>query len=288
MKRIFILLLVITGVYIIFHQSFQFNWFGAGITDGQAAISKNIKVIKVDAGSVSTEIIPEDRPDLKTVYNGKQRLTVTEKGNMVVVTLKKKWFNGFNFLSFSEKNKLKIYLPKDYDRSMVIDIGSGSLSFSGASKNTPMKLEELSIDIGSGNIHLKNLDVKNFTHEGSSGNVSIDTLTTKTGSFDFSSGNLNIKHYKGALEADLSSGRLKVQLDELTDFVKIDVSSGMVDLDLPDDADFTLNGEADSGFITNDFPLTSNGGSKKQVHGTHGTGKHKIDLDVSSGIIRIF
>lgn len=287
MKRILILLLVITGLYIIFHQSFQFNWFGSRQDNGQAGISNHVEVIKVDVGSVSTEIIPEDRQNLKADYDGKQKLTVTEKGDTVEVSLERKWFNWFHWPSFSEKNKLKIYIPEDYNRNMIIDLGSGNLSFSGPSKNKPMKLDELTVDIGSGNMKLKNLDVKQFVHDGSSGNVDIDSLTTNTGSFDVSSGSLNIKHYTGALEADLSSGRLNVQFDELTDSIKIDLSSGHVGLDLPDDADFKLNGDVGSGSITSDFPLLSKGVAKKSIQGTHGSGKYNIDLDVSSGNIRI-
>ena len=288
MKRILILLLVITGLYLILHQSFQFNWFSVSNADGQAAITKDINVIKVDVGSVNTEIIPEDRSDLKAVYQGRQKLTVTDKGDTVEVSLKKKWFNWFNWSSISEKSKLKIYLPENYNRSMVIDLGSGNVNFSGTSQNQPMKLEELSVDIGSGNINLKNLHVKHLKHDVSSGNANIDSLTTQSGAFNVNSGNINISHYSGALEADVSSGRLKAQLDNVNDSIKIDVSSGLVQLDLPEDADFTLNGEASSGIISNDFPLRSSENGKKHISGTHGSGKHKIDLDVSSGVIRIY
>jgi lia operon protein LiaG len=281
MKRIVILLLVITGLYIVFNQSFSSDGFDfAGSKDESAKVSNSIEVIKVNVGGVSTTIIPQERQDVRAVLTGKGKLTVTEEGNMVEVKTKSKWFNWF---TFEGKRQLKIYIPEDYNKDMDIDLGSGNLIFSGKS----MKLDELHLDIGSGNVDLSNINVNQFSHDGSSGNVDIDTLTTEKGSFDLSSGNLNINHYTGALEADVSSGRLKIQMDELNDNIEIDVSSGTVDLDLPDSADFVLNGEVSSGSISSDFPLTTNGTDKKNINGTHGSGKYEINIDVSSGQVEI-
>jgi lia operon protein LiaG len=289
LKRILILLLVITGLYIVFNQSVHFNVFGDNSNkDGHAAISNGISMINIDISSGSTTIIPEDRKDLKAVYTGKRKLTVKEDGDTVEVTLKSKGFNWFDWGSFSDKSKLKIYIPKNYDRSMFIDLGSGNLDFSGESKNKPVKLDELTINIGSGNMNLKNLNVKQFGHDGGSGNVDIDSLKTKTGTFDIASGNLDIKHYTGAIRADVSSGRLNIQLDKLIDSIQMDVTSGNVGLDLPDNANFTLNGDVSSGNISCDFPLTTKDLNKKSIKGTHGSGKYKIGLDVTSGNIRIY
>ena len=232
-------------------------------------------------GGVQTTIIPEDRNDVEAVLTGEGTLIVKETDNKLVVETKKKMFNWF---SFSKKRQLKIYIPEDYNRNMNIQIGSGSLDFSGES----MKLNDFSLDIGSGNVNIDHLEVNNFIHDGSSGNVEIDTLFTKTGTFDLSSGNLSINHYTGALNAAVSSGRLSVQMDKLMDSIDIDLSSGNVDLDLPDNADFHLNGKVSSGDIKSDFPLTTNGTDKKGLEGTHGSGKYKINVSVSSGDVDIF
>ncbi|WP_223820906.1 DUF4097 domain-containing protein [Bacillus sp. S3] len=290
MKRILVLLLVITGLYIVFNQAHRFEIFGASNgsnSNGQAAITNATEVIKVDVSSVSTTIIPEDRSNLKAVYNGKQTLKVTEMGDTVEVSVKSKGFNWFNWFTFSEKSQLKIYIPKDYDRNMVIDLGSGNLHLSGQSKEKPLKLDEVTVDIGSGNMTFRNLIVNQWKQDVGSGNVEIDSLKTETGTFDLSSGNLEIKHYTGAIEADVSSGRLTLQMDQLKNSVKIDVSSGNVGLDLPDNADFTLNGDISSGNISSDFPLTEKELNKHSIQGKHGSGKYDIDLDVSSGNIRI-
>lgn len=277
-----ILLLIITGLYIVFNQSVQFDGFTVGGSkEGRATLSKTIDTIEINVGSVQTTIIPEDRNDVEAVLSGKGSLIVKETDNRLLVETKSKMFNWF---SFSEKRQLKIYIPEDYNRNMNIQIGSGSLNFSGES----MKLNKLSLDIGSGNVNLDHLEVAEFTHDGSSGNVKIDTLTTKTGTFDLSSGNLDIKHYSGAINADVSSGKFSVQMDNLEGSIEIDLSSGNVNLDLPDNADFSLNGHVSSGDIKSEFPLTTTSSDKKSLNGTHGSGKHKIDISVSSGDVDIF
>lgn len=288
MKRILVLLLIITGLYIIFNKNFEFDWFKAGSSnEATASVSNHTRNINVDVGSGNTSIIPDDRKDVKAVYNGKEKLTVKENGDTVEVSLKHKWFDWFNWGPFSRHNELKIYVPKTYHSTMAIHLGSGNISFSGQSKDHPVKLEELALEIGSGNMNLKNMEIDRFKHEGASGNVKIDTLTTNTGSIELSSGNLNIKHYTGAVKADVSSGKLNLQMEQLTDSVDINVSSGNVNLDLPDKADFTLKGDVKSGNIRCDLPLESKESSHKSIKGIHGSGKYKVDLSVSSGFVNI-
>ncbi|WHZ03983.1 DUF4097 domain-containing protein [Neobacillus sp. YX16] len=282
MKRIVILLLIITGLYIVFNQSFQFDGFAfGGNKDGRAALSNDIETIDINVGGVKTTIIPEKRDDIEAVLKGKGSLIVKEIDNRLVVETKRKMFNWF---SFSEKGNLKIYIPEDYNRNMTIQVGSGSLNFSGQL----MKLNDLSLDIGSGNVNIDHLEVNEFTHDGSSGNVKIDSLRTKSSTFDLSSGNLEVNHFIGALKADVSSGRFTMQMDKLNDPIEIELSSGNINLDLPDNADFNLDGEVSSGNISSDFPLTTNGSDKKSLKGTHGSGKNQIKVSVSSGNIHIF
>jgi len=269
MKRIFILLLMITGLYIIFHTAVRFDLWNAKEGNGQAPISNDTQIIQVNVGSAQTEIIPEDRSNLRAVYNGDQKLKVHDSGDSVEVSLKGSWFDWFNW--GSSKRKLIIYIPKDYARDMDIQLGSGSLQFSGA-KQAPMKLDHLMADIGSGKMALSNIEVSQL----------------KQDVFDVSSGKLDIKHYQGAVTADVSSGLFNLQLDQLMDSVTMDVSSGSVHLDLPKKAGFTLQGDVSSGNISCDFPLTEKESSDKHLSGKYGSGTHKITLDVSSGNIDIY
>jgi lia operon protein LiaG len=286
MKRILMLLVLITVIYIVFTKGLDFNWFGSANTDSHtASISSTTDMIEMNVSSVSATVIPQNRNDLKAVYNGKEKLTVKENGDKVEVTIKNNWFDWFSWFSSGKNEKLTIYIPEDYNRGMSINLGSGTLAYAGNVKNS---LEELSLDIGSGNLNLHSISANNFSLDGASGNVEIDSLKTKEGTIDLSSGNININHYLGPLNADVSSGRLNIQMDKLTGSIDVDLSSGLVNLDLPKNADFALNGEVSSGNISCDFPLTTTDTNHKNMKGSHGSGKHKVNLSVSSGLVHVY
>ena len=141
--------------------------------------------------------------------------------------------------------------------------------------------------MGSGNVNSKDLHLNKLLIDVNSGNVNMDSITAQTGVLDVSSGNIDLKHYTGQLEADVSSGNLTIQMDELSDDVKVEVSSGHVELDLPDHANFTLDGNVSSGFISNSFPLKDKQESKRELKGINGTGENHVDLSVSSGKIEV-
>ena len=182
-----------------------------------------------------------------------------KSGNSIEVDYKRKWFQPFGFF---KRPKLTVYLPDDYQR-------------------------DLAIEVGSGNVNSKDLHLNNLLLDVNSGNVNMDSITAQTGVLDVRSGNIDLQHYTGQLEADVSSGNLTIQMDELSDDVKVEVSSGHVELDLPDKADFTLDGNVSSGFISSSFPLKDKQESKRELKGINGTGEHYVDLSVSSGKIEV-
>lgn len=282
MKKLFVLLIALIGAYLIYSTVSNFGWLPFGNKGAQENITDNIKMIEINVSGMSTVIIPENRDSLKADLDGKGKVSVNKNGDKVEVTAKRKWF-GWDWFPFSNKSELKIYIPEDYDQNMALDLGSGNLEFSGQSMN----LDELALDLSSGNVDLNNLNVQTFNFDGSSGNIDIDKLTTKTGTFDLSSGNVSLKQYAGALDAELSSGHMTIQMDELTDDIEIEASSGRVNLDLPKNADFNLDGQVSSGKIENEFPLTNQTSDKKNINGTYGSGKYHLDLTVSSGSIHI-
>ena len=195
-----------------------------------AELTDHIDVIEIDVSGVSTTIIPEKRDNVEADLDGNGTVQVKKSGNSIEMEYKRKWYQPFGFF---KRPKLTVYLPDDYQ-------------------------QDLAIEVGSGNVNSKDLHLNNLLLDVNSGNVNMDSITTQTGVLDVSSGNIDLKHYTGQLEADVSSGNLSIQMDELTDSVKVDVSSGHVELDLPSDANFTLNGEVSSGAFLIDFLLKIN------------------------------
>lgn len=285
MKNFLIILLIISGIGIVIFNSNAVSWLPFGKQQTHAPVSKEIKMIEIDVSGMDTTIIPDKRNHVTAELKGQGKVKVEQSKNRIEVSVKHKWFDWF---SFGKKAELNVYIPEDYSRDMEIELGSGNLTFSGHSKNQSMTLNELTVDMSSGNLTLNNLSVTHFKHEGSSGNANVESLTAETGTFDISSGNIQLRRYTGALKAELSSGKLDAQLDELKDAVNIEVSSGKAILDLPEDADFTLNGKVSSGHIDCSFPLKNKKTDDQNIiAGSHGSGKHNLDLSVSSGSIDI-
>ncbi|GIN85951.1 DUF4097 domain-containing protein [Heyndrickxia sporothermodurans] len=285
MKKLFIFILVLIGLYLVGTSIKEAAWFPFGEKGTQTESMKNIDLIDLNVSSSNTTIIPEDREHLKAKLEGRGKLVTYRKGDTIHVEVKRKWFQGFGFWN---KSKVTVYIPKDYDQNMNVTVGSGNLTMSGTSKNHPMKLDKMNVNMSSGNLKLANLLVNDYNHKGSSGSAQLDSLSTKTGSIKMSSGKVDVTGYSGKLDATLSSGKLDFQMDKLTDSINVHVSSGSVKLDLPKDADFTLNGKASSGDISCDFPLKSQEIGNHKVRGTHGSGEHEIKVRVSSGNVDIY
>jgi lia operon protein LiaG len=284
-KRILFLFILVLCLYLVFTKVNFGSWlpFGGSKTQ-EAAVTTNTTMITLNLSGVNAEIVPKDRANLQTELKGSGNVTVQQRGDNITVTYHRKWYEWFSFFN---RTKLTIYIPQSYQHNMELAIGSGNLDFIGQASN-PMKLDHLSVILGSGNLHLKNLVVNHLEDRCASGNNNIERIKTKDGSFEVSSGNVIVKHFQGPLKTRLSSGNFKAQLDQLKNPVDVEVSSGNVQLDLPQDADFTLNGKISSGIISSDFPLKNEKRDSHTLQGTHGSGKYDVNLSVSSGRIKVY
>lgn len=287
MKRILVIFLLITGAYIGWNYMFDGSGVNFAKAEDAVKVTSQTEKIYIDISSVETVIVPEDRDDVRAELKGKGTVKVDKHGDEIEVAVKRKGFFWFNWFEM-DKTKLTVYIPEDYEKNMAIELGSGDVVFKGHSSVSPMKLKNLAIDIGSGSMVLENLDVETLAHQSSSGEAEFNSIAAGSGSFEVSSGSVHVKSYSGKLEADVSSGELEIQMERLTDDINLNVSSGDLELDLPDDADFSLNGKISSGDISSDFPLENKEETDNHLRGKHGNGKYKINADVSSGDIEIY
>ncbi|MBS4174459.1 DUF4097 domain-containing protein [Bacillus sp. FJAT-49736] len=285
MKKLLMFLAVLVCFYIIGSSLQKVSWLPFGNNGTQAASMENIDMIAINASAADVTVIPENRKDVKANYSGRGKVKVTKNGDIVKVSLERSWLGGFNFW---DKKKLKIYIPKNFNEKMAVNVGSGRFHFSGSSKRHPMNLKDLSIDMTSGLVELKNLSVQSFKHKGSSGNAQFHYLKADKANIKMSSGIVDLNHYQGQLNARLSSGKLKAQFDQLDDPIDIKMSSGILKLDLPEDADFSLDGNVGSGIISCKIPLKDESRSGKNIRGSYGSGKNKIYVKVSSGMATIY
>lgn len=254
MQKLLAFLAVLVCLYILGMSLQRVSWLPFGNKNTQSASIKHIELIDIDASATDVTVIPDDREDVKAEYKGRGKLKVTKNGDTIKVSLERSLFQGINFWN---RKKLKIYIPEDFHDKMAVNIGSGRMHLSGPSKSHPMKLDELSLDMTSGMVDLKNLNVDSFHHVGSSGNAQFDYVTAGIASIKMSSGNVEMNHFQGQLSAKLSSGRFKGQIDQLKDSIDVKINSGTVSLDFPENSSFTLNGKVSSGMISCELPLES-------------------------------
>lgn len=285
LKKIFVIFLILTGLFIIMTNLPLFSWFGLNNEQKEANVTDKVELIKIQTTSVPTTIIPEDRDDIVIDYEGQGSVDLHQGDDEIEIDAKGP---KFQFGLFNRNSKLTIYIPEDYDRNISLKVGSGTLLLEGHSSQKPLSLEDLAVDIGSGKLELRNIEANLIEQKGSSGYAKLENIEANTGSFEISSGKLMIRHYSGALDAQVSSGFMDIQFDTLTGNSEVKVSSGSAKLDLPDDADFTLIGKMSSGKIDHDFQLTDKSSGKNHIEGKYGSGDNKLDLQVSSGHINLY
>ncbi|WP_226654175.1 LiaG family protein [Guptibacillus hwajinpoensis] len=273
-------LLAVGAVLLILYENTSL--FTGSSDENQINVTERIEEINIRTHSSDMKIVPEARDDVKAVLTGNGELSLRQKGDTIEVEVKKKWYQ---FLNFNNDSDVTVFLPEDFKQNLKLEVGSGNLALHAGS---PLVLNDVEIQMSSGDVELSNLQTKRFEHDGSSGRLTIDQLTTKDGRFDISSGDVILTNYSGPIEGDMSSGEMNVQMTQLTGDVSFDLSSGDVELDLPDNADFTLDTEASSGDISTSFNLKDQTVSNKKISGVHGSGKYQVKISLSSGNARVY
>lgn len=282
MKKIIIIFFILIGVYLLMTNLYRIPWLPFGNSGDSARVTEKIDEIEIDISSISTKVVPDNREDVKAELQGRGEVHVSKNGDSIEVSYERGFLN-WGWFPFFDRTELTVYIPEDFDRDLSLRVGSGHMEFDGST----MKLSELSADVHSGNFRLQNLTVDSFTHNVASGNSRVETITTKNGEIEVRSGNVTVDEYKGKLEAEVRSGRLKATIAELNDSIDASVRSGAFDLDLPNNAAFTLNGKASSGYISNDLSLDESVRNKGSIQGKYGAGTYDVNIEVRSGKVSI-
>ena len=282
-KKVLVICLVITTLYIGFTRMPMDGLLWKGNVDTNADVTGKTKEIEIDISSIRTEIIPEDRKDIAYEYNGKGKISLNSRGNKIEVTVR-----GPKLFYVNHEDKyLKLYLPETYTKDISIKVGSAKVAFVKPETIDEMELENLEVEMGSGRLELAGMKAKETDFSVSSGDIIIDRLRAEKGAFTVSSGKLVLNDFKGSMETDVSSGNFEVSVSELSGPFDIKVSSGYARVDLPDNASFTLKGKISSGAIEHNFALENEVSEKNKIGGTYNGGRHAIEVDVSSGHVTL-
>ena len=148
-------------------------------------------------------------------------------------------------------------------------------------------VEELSIDMTSGDTFFSDLNLRDLDVSLTSGRLDIANVSADTLDFEATSGSADIQGSFGMIDVDVTSGSFDVTTDVLPSRINCEATSGNIDINIPRDAaGFTLNYERTSGNISSAFETsgTSGGHSGSMFYGD---GSCMIDVDITSGSVSI-
>lgn len=194
----------------------------------------------------------------------------------------------------------EILVPAGFDGSVNIVSGSGRLEAGG------FEAGSLGISLGSGSLDARELTAGAMSLRTASGRISVDSLLAddlelKAGSgsirgggltadltdVKISSGRTVLDDVSGSLVLNGSSGSASITFTSPGSLVDVKVSSGGIDVSLPEDTEFTLDASSSSGRVDSDFPVTVTGQlGRNEIRGRVGSsGERSVLLRTSSGNI---
>ena len=191
------------------------------------------------------------------------------------------------------------------------DIRAGTIALSVSSGDITMKRisgEAVSLKASSGNIEIDDTRAENQMRIGvssgdvligsvigkstelklSSGKLRIDSLDSEDTRIDSSSGSIAIASARGGLDLNGGSGKTLIGMESVERPIRIDVSSGRVELKLPPEAGFNTRLSTNSGSIRSDFEIIGDAAADKHlVEGRVNGGGPPVEIRGSSGSIEL-
>jgi lia operon protein LiaG len=230
---------------------------------------KNCSKMNFNFSNADVIVHTVDASNLRIVQNStsalkdREKFAVTRGTNDITVKVERiNRSYGIFQLNFSEK--IDIYVPKNYMKSLSIYTASGDIIFA-----SDVKMDDIEIDQNSGDFESEyNIVSNNMYVNSTSGDVSINNLASKHYDIRSISGDVNINLLSG-------SGQVKA-------------TSGDINLSIPEKSGFEFYGNCISGNINSNFPINYENEKHSSASAKIGSGPYeRIDISTVSGDINI-
>lgn len=297
MKKIFFIGLVTLGG--MFAMALLVFGTGLGLidVDDEKTISlEGIEEIQLNMTSENIHIYKVDTDDeIRFHYYGRSfpaRELVLESvnGKIFVMPDEKYWLGNL---------KLDIYLPVNYKHVISIKNSSGDVSFeavdlalfsmettSGSLSADTLKASSVSIKSTSGAMDVKSIVAASLQVSTQSGNLKIGNCFVNDFRVKSSSADILLNRITGNVDIKTTSGKVNLMYSEFDkNKVVVVTTSGEILVNVPLDADFSLEARTTSGTIHSDYPLLKT--EKHAASGQIGNGEGQIILSATSGNISI-
>jgi len=261
------------------------------LSDSSTEPFENIDIKLLDA---NVEIIVANNYGYEFSYTGTRDPRVeVRNGTLTVVENKDNWrlnlfgWNWQNWVLFDASANLKVYVPRSATLNNVsLNMASGNTVFNGSQ----MSIKDLTCNSMSGNIKFTDLKLDQLTLDVASGDVELNNVSAIKANINMMSGWL---HYSGAkldsMTLNMTSGNLRLD-GEITKLLQLRMISGDSTIVLAgnkDDYSFELN--KISGSVKVDGQRIDwgfDGPGSHTIPSSTGRGGH-ISIDTTSGDVDI-
>ena len=223
-----ILLTIITfglaiGLYLVLDKkidlnNFNFNFSSVSTTLVDEKEIYNIKDLNIKTDVTDIDILENDSNSIKVeLYSDyPKNYEITENANNIKVVLEEE--KRINIFSFKKTPKVKIYVPKSYDRNIVINSNIGDVKIGyleGATLDAKLDIGDLKVkQIKNASIDLRVGDVKiekinSLTTEVKTGDIKIQNINeiiAKT-----TTGDIKINNLIGSIDITSNAGDVKIE-----------------------------------------------------------------------------
>lgn len=271
-----------------FGPDFSFNFGTTHYKDadnynvGAASVAGEINQIEINWINGSVEIEPYDGDTLEAfetkVSNIDNEMRYLVKDGKLIIQFEKsglKWRMGRR-----EDKDLTVKIPKgllEVMKSLSVDGAAAKISISGLTLS-----DELEIDNVSGDIALTGIKTDTLDIDCVSSKLTAKDVTAGEFKFNSVSGGAVLQGDFSDIDADTTSGSIKLVSGIMPERIEFDAVSGGCNLYLPQSGGFTAKLDSVSGNLDTDFPVV-----KKHKAYIYGSGYSKFDFDTVSGNINI-
>ncbi|MBD3860996.1 DUF4097 domain-containing protein [Bacillus sp. 28A-2] len=288
MKRLIGLICILVGVLLMIGMLFKNgDLFHLSFSREKAVSTASAKKDEIDHLDISlsgfrVKVKPENRSDISvTVVSGKGKMYAEQADGTFKVRAENK---GFLFFSPFEKGELLVKVPTDYHKNVKITGGSGVSEVNGEGK---LSLQDVTLKSTSGRLTAENFSAKRVEINTTSGRLAVSHIDAEDSDISTTSGRADIQNVKGRLQLGMTSGRLTASFDTIDAPVSFQMTSGSAKFNLPDKGDFKVQTRKTTGSVDHTYNFDQVDNEGRGFTGTRGKGTHLVDIEMTSGNLKL-
>ncbi len=258
------------------------------IDESKTFEAQGINKIYVDLVSTDIKVIPTDEEEITVHLYGEvstnkdmelPSLVAYQSGDELRIEIiqKKMIFFGINIW----RTKLDIYIPEDSIEVFKADTTSSDMDVS------TLKVNEFEFNSVSGDFKGESLSANDIKLKSTSGDISLNDYTGDV-DVDLISGDAVLENggQNENIKIGTVSGDIYIEQEDASN-INVRVTSGDIEINLSEDAQFFLNAKTVSGHIENTFPIKITSSGRRNLEGVVGSGEKQIDVSTTSGDISL-